>query len=190
MKTVLFVPGGMEYYNTRNYAKVLSTIRKKGYRAVFVPINWKRTVLSGQVEQLNLIYEKYDPKNTILAGFSWGAMTALVAASMRPPKELWLFSLSPHFKEDVETMPKWVHKLFGKHRLKVFRETSFNVLAKKISSKTLVLMGEAEAKKYPQLDKRDKDAIKRIKNSRLVIVPKAPHDVTHKNYLDEIAKNI
>lgn len=190
MKTVLFLPGGKEYYNTRNYAKVLSAIRKCGYKAVFVPINWRHAVLSTQVEQLNRIYKKHDPKNTILAGFSWGAMTALMAASTRQPKELWLFSLSDHFKEHIEKSSKSVYRFMGKNRLKEFRSTPLAPLAKKISTKTLIFLGEAEAKRWPAMEDTAKQANRQIRESKLFVVPKTSHDVTHENYIQTIIENI
>lgn len=186
IKNVLFVPGGMQYWHTHDYARVVRTIRKKGYKVVFVPINWRRSVLSRQVEQLNKVYEKYDPKNTILAGFSWGAMTALVAASERMSKELWLFSLSDHFREWVDKTPDRINKT----RVNEFRKTSLASVAKKISCKTLIWLGEAEAKEFPTMVGTAKQAHRQIKGSKLIIIPKAPHDVTDDNYIKSISENI
>lgn len=186
MKTVLFVPGGMQYYNTHDYPKTLNAIRRKGYKVVFVHINWRRATLPGQVEQLNAVYRKYDPKKTILAGFSWGAMTALVAASIRQPKGLWLFSLSDHFKEFIDKTPDRISKT----RLKVFRKTPLAPLAKKITCKTLIWLGEAEAKKFPTMDRTAKAVHRQIKHSKLFVIPEAPHDVTDNNYIQAISENI
>jgi pimeloyl-ACP methyl ester carboxylesterase len=186
MKTVLFIPGGKQYYHTHDYPKTLRAIRKKGYKAVFVHMNWRRSTLPTQVDQLNEIYKKYDPKKTILAGFSWGAMTALVAATAREPKELWLFSLSDHFKEIVEKTPDKISKT----RLEVFRRTPLVPLAKKINCKTLMWLGEAEAKEFPTMGMTAKLAHKYIKKSKLVMVPNAPHDVTNTNYVQSIFENI
>src|ERR1035437_7799397 len=103
MKTVLFVPGYQEDMKSRDYASTIRAIESQGYEVKFVPINWKRTTIDQWVEELDAEYGKCDPKQTIIAGFSFGAMTAFVTATKRNPFELWLFSLSPYFVEDLES---------------------------------------------------------------------------------------
>ncbi len=95
MKTVLFVPDFREDLKTRDYNSLLNMFGRKGYTVKFVPIKWQRTTLTEWVAELEHEYAQLDPANTILAGFSYGAMTALVTASHKLPAELWLFSLSP-----------------------------------------------------------------------------------------------
>lgn len=48
------------------------------------------------------------------------------------------------------------------------------------------MVGEVEAAKYPLIDKRSKIAHQKIVNSNLVIVERADHDVSGKNYLAAI----
>src|ERR1700745_701040 len=102
MKTVLFVPGYQEDIKSRDYTSTVRTIEKQGYKVKFVPINWVRTTIDNWVDELEAVYSKHDPADTILAGFSFGAITAFVAAVKQNPFELWLFSLSGYFDEDVK----------------------------------------------------------------------------------------
>lgn len=190
MKTVLFVPGFREELTTRNYDVTLKAIEAKGYQVNFVPIKWERTRISDWVGQLDDTYSKYDPKNIILAGFSYGAMTAFVSAVRQNPFELWLFSLSPYFADDMPKIKKsWLSSI-GHRRASNFKELDFNTLAKSITCKTLIVVGEVEAKKYPLVGNRANVASKAIPNSELVWVPKAGHDVTDKNYIKAIQEAI
>ena len=68
---------------------------------LFVPIQWKRTTIIDWEAELNTARKQYRPEDTILAGFSFGSMTALAATSHRNPSELWLFSLSPYFSDNL-----------------------------------------------------------------------------------------
>ena len=94
MKTVLFVPGYPEDLDSREYAGTMRAIEKRGYIVVYVPIEWKRRTIDNWVQELENVYTKHDPRNTIFAGFSFGAMTAFTAAAKVNPSELWFFSLS------------------------------------------------------------------------------------------------
>jgi pimeloyl-ACP methyl ester carboxylesterase len=190
MKTVLFVPGFMEDLNSRDYKKTIKAIEEKGYKVKFVPIKWRWTTINDWVQELDKEYTKYNPKNVILAGFSFGSMTAFISATERNPLELWLFSLSPYFSDDISKMKKLWLKYIGKHRDIAFSKLDFNKLAQKIKCKTLIFVGEAEAKKYPLLDNRTKVAHKKIRNSRVIIVPNCKHDVADERYITSIQENI
>jgi pimeloyl-ACP methyl ester carboxylesterase len=190
MKTVLLLPGNTETLETRPYHKTIEAIEKAGYNVQFIPIKWKRTTIIDWVAQLEEEYLKHDPKNTILAGFSFGSMTAFVEAANRPPAELWLFSLSPYFAEDLPMLKDRWKDGIGKKRVKAFSELSFNELVKSISSKTLIFAGGEEMKRYPMLSYRFEDAHTKIKNSKFIIAKGAGHDVTHPSYIKVVINNI
>jgi dienelactone hydrolase len=190
MKTVLLLPGNKQSIETHPYNKTVEAIKKAGYKVKFITIQWKYTTINDWVAQLHEEYKKYDPKNTILAGFSFGSMTVFLEATRRPPAELWLFSLSPYFAEDLPNLKdKWKEGI-GKKRVKVFSELRFNDLVKKISSKTLIFAGDQEIKRYLQLSYRFEDAHAKIKNSKFIVAKGVGHDVTNPNYIDAIVKNI
>jgi pimeloyl-ACP methyl ester carboxylesterase len=190
MKTVLFVPGFREDLKSRDYKSTIKAIENTGYRVRFVPINWKRTLIHDWTEELDRVYKDSDPKETILAGFSYGAMAAFMSATKKNPCELWLFSFSPYFSDDMSRMKKsWLNNI-GYRRADSFRMLDFSELAKAIKCKTLIIVGEVEAKKYPLIGNRSKVAHKAIKDSKLVTVPNADHDVTDKDYIQAIKEAI
>lgn len=192
MRTVLFVPGFTEDITTRDYAATIAAIKKKGYKVVFVPIQWKRTTIQNWVEDLEKIYNKHDPQETILAGFSYGAMTAFIAATYQNPSELWLFSLSPYFAEDLRSKnmkPIWL-KQIGKRRVADFSKLNFASLVQSIDCKTLLFVGQREIDKWPIIGERCEDAQKRFKRNKLIIVPDAGHDVADSRYIKAISDKI
>lgn len=186
MKTVLFVPGFREDINSRDYKSTIAAIEGKGYEVKFIPIKWERTTIHDWTKELNWEYSKYDSTETILAGFSYGSMTAFMAATSKIPSELWLFSLSPYFSDDMLDMKKsWLSNI-GYRRADSFKKLDFSSLAKSITCKTLIIVGEAEATKYPLIDKRSKIAHQKIAGSNLVVAIGADHDVSDKNYIAAI----
>lgn len=190
MKTVLFIPGFREGITSCDYKSTLAAIEAKGYKVKFVPINWTRTTIDDWVKELDKEYSKHDPTETILAGFSYGSMTAFIAAAGKNPSELWLFSLSPYFCDDMPDMKKtWLSNI-GHRRADAFRKLNFNSLSNRIKCKTLIIVGEIEAAKYPLIDKRSKIAHQKIANSNLIVVEDADHDVSDKNYIATITEAI
>jgi len=190
MKTVLFVPGFREDVKSRDYKKVIKAIESKGYNARFVPIKWSRTTLDDWVSELDADYDEYDAKEVVLAGFSYGSMTAFMSAAKRNPTELGLCSLSPYFSDDMSEMKKsWLANI-GHRRADVFRSLDFNLLAKKIQCKTLIFVGEVEAEKYPSIARRSEIATEKIANSQCIFVPGTDHDVADEKYVQAIKEAI
>lgn len=181
MKTLLFIPGFYEGLHDSDYPSVLETFESRGYKTKFVPINWQRTTLTHWLDEFNSAYEKHDPGDTAVAGFSFGAVTAFVAAAKRNPAELWLCSLSPIFDGD-NPKPQWLKEI-GKRRVEAFANTDFQVLAKKIKCPTRILYGTNE---FEETKQRAHIAHSLLTNSRLIEVPDTGHDVTAKNYLAAI----
>lgn len=190
MKTVLFVPGFKEDINSRNYQSAVSAIEQKGYIVKFISINWGRTTIEDWLFELNNEYKKYNQKDVILAGFSFGAMTALVTASKNNPYELWLFSLSPYFLQDLPKLKKYWISLIGLRLKEAFINLNFDEIAKTIECKTLLFYGEIEALKYPILKERVLIANKLISNSKLIVASNCDHDVADCNYIKAITNNI
>ena len=191
MKTVLFVPGSGEDMNSRDYAATIQAIENKGYKVRFVDIQWSRRTIEQWVSEFNLVYAEYDPKDTILAGFSFGAMIAYMAAVERNPSQLWLFSLSPYFIEDIESSgmkQSWLNNI-GHRREAAFRKLRFADLQKKINSKTLFFYGDLELPKWPDISYRELP-IEKSTDAVIKIAKAVGHDVAHENYIQAIVENI
>ncbi len=192
MKTVLFVPGFQENLQTRDYSKTINAIEARGYKVKFISINWRGTTIINWVKDLNLVYAKFDPKETVLAGFSYGAMTTFVTATKRNPSELWLFSLSPYFSEDVKSLHTklaWIRDI-GIRRVLAFEKLNFRELSKAIDCKVLLFAGGLELEKFPNLDRRIKSAHSLISNSELILAAGVGHNVVDPKYINSIVNNI
>ncbi|MEO8691777.1 MAG: hypothetical protein ABI397_03280 [Candidatus Saccharimonas sp.] len=190
-KTVLFVPGFQEDINSRNYAKTLSAIKDSGYKVEFININWSRTTVEQWVHELDQVYEKYDPSDTILAGFSFGAVTAFIAATKRSPLALWLFSLSPFFSEDIvsDTFRKSWLKSIGHRRTDSFRKLRFSTLVKSVPTNTIFFYGETELKSWSDIHYRHK-IVDKVPNVKETFIPNAKHDVSSDVYIEAIKKEL
>jgi len=79
-KTILFVPGFQEGRADRDYDTLMNRWRAMGYAVEFVPIQWHRTMQKQWLQTLHERYRQHDPAETILAGFSFGACIAFLAA--------------------------------------------------------------------------------------------------------------
>lgn len=188
MKTVLLVPGFHESLDTHDYRSVLKAIEAAGYTAVFVPIHWERTTIDDWLTELEAVYARYEPSNTVLAGFSYGSMTAFLAATKRVPAELWLFSFSPYFSDDLPKLKKSWKRSIGHRRIAAFSKLDFNRLAASITCPTIIMIGSIEVDKYPLITNRTRIAKQQIKNNRYIIAAGASHNVTEKTYIAAIAK--
>lgn len=189
-KTVLFVPGFQENLHSRDYRKVLALFKSQGYAVKFIPINWQRTLPMDWLAELNKTYEKYESTQVVLAGFSFGALIALLAATERNPSELWLFSLSPYFAEDLSELKSSWLKHIGKRRTENFKGLKFKELVSRVKAPTLLFAGELEIKKWPLVGKRMDEAVAQVKNGRGLVVPGCEHDITDPKYLAAIKNNI
>ena len=188
MKTVLFIPGFQESLDSRDYTAVLKAIEVKGYGVKFVSISWSRTTIADWVKEFGKTYKDYDTSQTVLAGFSYGAMTAFVAAAECLPAELWLFSLSPYFAEDIPKLKTWWLSEIGKRRTEEFRKLSIQQLASTISCPTHIFYGEKEG--WPIVKDRAVETHGLIPLSTLTEVLGAGHDVADSNYIAAITEII
>lgn len=192
MKTVLFIPGFKETLNTRDYASVLKMIQSKGYKTKFIPLKWDRSTIDNWTDEAMVVYTEYDPSVIILAGFSYGAMSAFNLASVRNPAELWLFSLSGYFKEDINSKAmnkSWLTSI-GHRRVTAFDKLDYKSAAKRIHCPVKLFAGQIEIDKWLTMKYRTYDAPKHLDKSSLTIVEGVGHDVADTKYIDAISKLI
>lgn len=188
-ETVLFAPGFQEGMTSRDYAAVLKIVEDKGYKTQFVPIDWQRKTINQWVAQFEAAYHQHAPERTILAGFSFGAMTAFVTAARRNPAALWLCSLSPYFAEDMRKKDQagsWA-KFIGTRRAEAFKKLQFDALAAQIACRSILFVGEQE---WLDTRKRAEVAHTALAGSHMVVVPDAAHDITAPPYMSAIAQTI
>jgi pimeloyl-ACP methyl ester carboxylesterase len=134
------------------------------------------------VKDFEIFYLANKGKKNYILGFSYGAVITFILANVLKPKKIFLCSLSPDFKEDLESMKPWIIKYIGKKRFKDAKTRSAIKIAKELSVPSVLFYGEKEGKAYPKLKKRAEETVKLARNSKLVVVPKAPHDISFSEY--------
>lgn len=186
-KVAFIIPGWGDSVKWDRYKKIVPLLVSKKIRPVLVDIDWNHKTMTDYVNQFTKIYEKNKAKEVYVIGFSWGAIIGLLASQKINPKVLILCSLSPFFNEDLEYLRKrWKNKL-GKRRLEDFRTYSFKKIAKNVRCRTILLAGTEEHK---LLLRRVNDANNKLKNSELVIIRGAKHNISRREYLDCIREII
>jgi alpha/beta superfamily hydrolase len=183
---VYIIPGFRESANSKAYRAVANGFQKQKIKPVMITIRWKYRSMTDYLHEFN-----QQVKNTTdelyLVGFSFGAMIAAIAAPNLKPKKLFLCSLSPFFKEDLPALSIAARRSLGAKRLLDFSKYPFSDIAKNIKSSTFLFRGENE---LPSVIERSEIAQKKIRNSKLIIVKGANHDLRHPNYMHEILKCI
>lgn len=188
-KIAYIIPGFRHSTNAKEYKEVAKLFELRQIKTVPIKIHWKYRTMTDYVDEFlaQVKHEKDD--EAYLFGFSWGAMIALISARKIKPKKLILASLSPYFREDLPAMKNWWRLNVGKKRELDFKKYEFNAIAKRINCPTILLAGEKECQKYKRFKYRVNDAHKKIKNSKLIMILNAKHDLGQKEYLEAI-KNL
>lgn len=167
------------------FTPVLSLMEQMGYRPTFIPTQWENTTIIDWRQQAERVYDRCQPDQTILAGFSFGAMTALAVAAKRNPAKLWLFSPSPYFAEDIPTLPANFIEFAGQYppRLDAFRQIYFEELALRIACPTLLVQGGNEGE---QIAHRIDETGRLIPGAYTYIAQDVTHNLLHPIYLATI----
>ncbi len=184
------VPGFKMKATDKGFSWLVSDLKKRGFNVIPVPINWGYRVMSDYINDFKQYYQKHKSKVNYVLGFSYGAVITFSSASELMPDKIFLCSLSSDFKEDTSVMKPWVQKLIGKRRLRDANTRSGRSLAKALKVPSVVFYGEEEIKGYPQLRIRCEETASLAKNSKLVIVPNAPHKIDNPEYIKAIQNQL
>ncbi|HLD97814.1 MAG TPA: hypothetical protein VI815_00650 [Candidatus Nanoarchaeia archaeon] len=181
MKILYIIPGFGHSKSNKNYLKISHLFPNT--KSIVININWKNKVFSDYINDTRkqFIHKKSD--EVYLLGFSFGAIIALMLASKVKPKKLFLCSISPYFSEDIPKMKNSWKSWFGKKRIEDIKKYNFNKITKQIKSNTIILAGDKEGK---QLLLRSKEANKKIKNSKLIIIINGKHNLFQEEYLNAL----
>ena len=161
-----------------------------GYAVEFVPIQWHRTMQKQWLQTLHERYRQYDPAETILAGFSFGACIAFLAACEQAPSELWLFSLSPSFAECAEYWSKRNWRTIGKRRLEYAKQVSLVAAAQRIACPVQIFVGSEEFIKWPEMKLVFDTAVQHIPTVHGTVVKGAGHAVDDPRYVAAVCDAI
>jgi esterase/lipase len=188
MSGVIYItPGYQKSVRQKCYQVIAKIFRKRGIKPVFVNIHWKNRTLTDYVFQLLTQIKKARKNHVYLFGFSLGAMVACIAASLINPKKIYLCSLSPYFKEDLTNLETAERRILGEKRVKDFSRYEFKKVARQISCKTILFVGDKEAR---SLLKRASLAEELIQQARVIRIKNANHDLGDPGYLKAVLKRI
>ncbi len=185
-KVVFIIPGHSESTSKVAYQEIGKNFKHKGFIVKFVDISWKYKTMSDYLNEFRNEYNKYKGHLNTVLGFSFGAMIGYLTAEELKPDYLFLCSLSPYFAEDLKYILKY-EKYIGKKRMKDFAQYKFNEQAKKIKSQIILFLGDKEIK---EVKDRVEDASIKLKNSRLIRIEGATHNISNKNYIETVVKEI
>ena len=187
-KTLFLVPGFKQKASDSYFGWLVNFLDLKGFKVVCVPIEWNYRTMSDYVNDFKEFYLKNKTDNDYILGFSYGAVIAFITASELRPKKVYLCSLSSDFQEDVCDMKPWIQKMIGKKRMADIKKRSARDIAKNLDIPLVIFFGEKEGEMYPQLKMRCEETAKLAKNSKLVVVKNAPHDISYSEYREAIKK--
>jgi predicted alpha/beta hydrolase family esterase len=187
MKAYL-IPGWGEDLKDRDYMSVLKLYKEAGYEPKLVTIDWNYKNIDDWVEEVKAKISRTELQNSLLSGFSFGAMISfIVAAEYANPKQLLLFSLSPYFAEDIPKLKKsWLGGI-GKRKVERFKNLSMAQYAPNVECQTAIFVGVKEGEESVH---RARDANQQIKNSQLVMLDRVGHDVSDPRYVDAIRQEL
>lgn len=163
--------------------------KARGVTPIHVEIKWDRRkgkrCFDDYLKDFLKVYKKRKGQKVYVLGFSFGASVAFLTAPKAKPTALILCSLSPYFKEDLGDLPsswrKWWKRNFTES------DYSFDTLVPKVRCRVNLLVGNKELLK--PIDRPEK-AHKKLKNSKLVIIKGAKHDIRGAEYQKAIKRVI
>ena len=132
MKRFYIIPGWNESSSYKIYQSLAKTAQKDGYEVVFYNIDWDKK-LSAQVFPVE--------KNSIIFGFSLGAILASLVAQKYKCKKLILGSMTPLYYFKDKKMKKELIELLGKN---IVDDLVKNVRTKNKALNQITIYGDRE----------------------------------------------
>jgi hypothetical protein len=99
-----------------------------------------------------------------------------------------LCSLSPYFAEDLKYARPWWLRALGRKRVSDFKSIKSDVLAKKIKTRTIMLLGSEEVEEIKRSNKRIYPLLRTKKEH--YYIDQAKHQIEHPNYQKKIQDTI
>ncbi len=188
MKKVVFIlPGYFDSTKELGYQEIGKCFLTLGYKIVFVEIVWKYKRVQDYLKQLTDLYQKEKGEENIILGFSFGALVSYLSAPLLLPDKLYLCSIAPYFKEDLDYIPEEDKVAIGKKRLGDIEYLSFDDIADQIICPVTIFYGENE---QMFVRRRVQLAKEKIKNCKTIEVPNAGHDISNIDYIEGVKKEI
>jgi dienelactone hydrolase len=131
-KILYIIPGWEETTRRKPYQQLRLIAREKGYQVIFHNVDWNKP-LSQQTITV--------PQNTVIFGFSLGAILAWLIAQKNPIEKLILASMTPHYSFEKKEIHDALVELTGKK----FTQDIIDHLNKKHKAKKeIIIYGDQE----------------------------------------------
>ncbi len=180
-KKLYLIPWLFQDATSNTYKPVTKLLQKQWYIVIPVQIDWKYKTMKEYVEQcIDFYYKTGADWDVHLFGFSYWAMIAIIVSSFLNIEAQFLCSLSPYFAEDLPYIPRYWKKYIWNKRVHYFKSLSFKQLAKNNNTKTYIFYWEKE---HPTVEKRADNAWILLKNSKIIKIPDAVHDIWSTEYI-------
>lgn len=134
-KYFYIIPGWSESSKYKIYQSLARAAEKEGYKVVFYEIDWNKT-LSSQLFPVQ--------KNSIIFGFSLGAIFARLIAQKYECKKLILASMTPLYSFKDKKIKKALIELLNK---KFVEDISKNLRTKHRAGSQVIIYGDREDEK-------------------------------------------
>lgn len=191
MKKIFIIPGFKQKINDTSFLWLKNFLKKNDFEALMFSVDWNYKTMADYVYEFKQFYDKNkSKKNNYILGFSYGAVIGLMTANDLKPTKVYLCSLSPDFKEDLINMKPWILKYIGKRRINEIKNRSGREIAKGLGTSVVIFYGEKEAEKFPDIKKRCEETAHYAKNTKLIVVKNAPHDISHPEYILALKKEL
>jgi len=164
MANIIIYPGWGESFKEACYLKLANTLQSTGHKVTCMNLDWRKP-LSNNVFRA--------PKDSVIIGFSYGAIITYLIAQKYPCKKIILCSLSPLQKFSHNQNMKDYQKHMSYEQAKAMADDTqkIKINLKKLKVPYITLVGELEK----GIGKAD------------FIVPKTGHNMTNA-YINNISK--
>lgn len=176
--------------NAKQFSWLVTFLEDAGAKVIKVPVKWNHNTLSQNTDEFIDFFNGNKTGNDYVLGFSYGAIITFLSANVIKPRKIFLCSLSPDFVEDRSEMDKSEIKYIGKKRFADTANRSAVELAQSLQAPSVVFYGEKEGERFPALKKRCEETAVLAKNSKLVVVKDAPHQIDFPSYVDAIKNEL
>ncbi|MDD4762129.1 MAG: hypothetical protein PHZ25_03865 [Candidatus Pacebacteria bacterium] len=174
MKTKLYIiPAYEETVKRKSYQEIISAVKEK-YEIVPLEANFKKNTLTEILKK----HENIE-KNSVIFGFSMGALVAYCLSVKKSFKKAIICSMSPILGSDAE---KIAATFFKKEIVADFKKYSYK---KSLAKKLILICGEKEMK---ELVKRTEYLAKK-NEAKFIKLDNTSHELS-KIYIKEIIKNL
>ena len=168
-KTIFIIPGHRQLPTNKAYKEIVKFLKKEGYHPIIVSLSWRNNGFLDNTEYFLKKYKKVNREKKYILGFSFGAMVAFLASTKVDVSGLILCSLSPYFKEDLESS-----------------SLHFADLVKQIKAKQILMVYGTKEERTLIRRVRKAYADMPLENKYLYTIKGIDHTIGNKKYLQTI----